>query len=231
MATATPTVVHYPSGDARPIAETWLHVRAIMWLHQALEDFFQNRPDVFIASDISWYWQEGNPSACVSPDVMVVPGVCPRDPRERRNFFSWAEGGAVPAVVFEVASQNTWREDLDEKFDRYEQLGVREYFLFDPEGLYLLPPLQGHRLSGAAYRRLRTNEMQSELGFGLRAEGSTLRLFDGRTGRPIPTRAEAVEAERDRADTEKLRADALESEVDRLKALLEKYTRANGGGS
>ena len=40
MATATPTVVHYPSGDGKPMAETWLHVRAIMWLHQALEDFF-----------------------------------------------------------------------------------------------------------------------------------------------------------------------------------------------
>ena len=89
---------------------------------------------MFIASDIFWYWEEGNPSACISPDVMVVPGVRPRDPRERRSFFSWEEGGAVPAVVFEMASRSTWREDVDEKFDRYEQLGVREYFLFDPEG-------------------------------------------------------------------------------------------------
>jgi Uma2 family endonuclease len=238
MATATPTVVHYPGEDGKPRAETWLHVRAIMLLHQALEDFFHGRPDVFVASDIFWYWEEGNPAACVSPDVMVVPGVGPRDPRDRRGFFAWDEGGATPAAVFEMVSRSTWREDLDEKYDRYEQLGVKEYFLFDPEGLQLVPPLQGYRLSGKAYRRLRTNELQSELGFGLRAEDSMLRLFDARTGRLIPTRAEAVEVERDRADTAQLRAaaeqqraDAMEVEVERLKALVRKSGGETGGGA
>src|SRR5689334_24504147 len=92
MATAASTsTIIYPSGDGKPMAETWLHVRAIMWLHQALEAFFQGRPDVFIASDIFWYWEEGNPSARIAPDVMVVPGVQPRDPRERRSLFSWKE--------------------------------------------------------------------------------------------------------------------------------------------
>jgi len=53
MATGTPTVgIEYPSGDGKPMAETWLHIRAIMWLHQALEDFFRDRPDAFIASDL-----------------------------------------------------------------------------------------------------------------------------------------------------------------------------------
>jgi hypothetical protein len=58
-----------------------------------------------------------------------------------------------------------------------------------------------------------------------------LRLVDARTGHSIPTRAEAVEVERDRADTEKLRADALESEVERLKALLHKHGEPNGSGT
>lgn len=231
MATGTTTgAVVYPSGDGKPMAETWLHVRAIMWLHQALEDFFRDRPDVFIASDIFWYWEEGNPAARVSPDVMVVPGIRPREPREWRSFFSWQEGGTVPAVVFEMASAGTWREDLDDKYDRYEQLGVREYFLFDPEGVHLVPRLQGYRLTGTAYRRLRQSELGSELGFGLRAEGTMLRILDGRTGQPIPTRAEAVSAERDRADNEKLRADALADEVERLKAMLRKHGDVNGNG-
>src|ERR1700722_1783804 len=109
--TLTPTIA-YPSGDGKPMAETWLHVRAIMLLHQALEDFFRDRSDVFIASDLFWYWEEGKPASCLAPDVMVVLGVQPRDPRERRSFFSWKEGGAIPAVVFEMASENTWREDV-----------------------------------------------------------------------------------------------------------------------
>lgn len=231
MATAQPTtVVDYPSGDGKPMAETWLQVRAIMLLHQALEDFFHGRPDVFIASDIFWYWEEGNPKACVAPDVMVVPGVQPRDPRERCSFLSWNEEGAIPAVVFEMASRSTVNEDLGEKFWRYEELGVKEYFLFDPEAAHLVPVLQGFRLSGSSYRRLiQTNdELDSELGFRVRSEGTMLRLVYARTGHPILTRAEAVEVERDRADTEKLRADALESEVDRLKALLHKHGEQNG---
>jgi len=235
MAIATPTTaIQYPSGDGKPTAETWLHVRAIMLLHQALEDFFHGRQDTFIASDIFWYWEEGNPKACIAPDVMVVPGVRERDPRERRSFFSWEEGGAVPAIVFEMASQNTWREDFDDKYDRYEELGVREYFLFDPEGQYLVPQLQGYRLSGKAYRRLRQTELVSELGFGLRVEDTVLRLFDGRTGQPIPTRlerAERADIELLRANAERERADALAAEVERLKALLRKHGEPNGSGT
>jgi Uma2 family endonuclease len=241
--TKTPPI-EYPSGDGQPMAETWLHVQAIMWLHQALEDFFrsQHQPETFVASDLFWYWQEGNPALKVAPDVMVIPGV---GVHPRRSFFSWEENGAIPAVVFEMASENTWREDLDDKYDRYEQLGVREYFLFDPEGLYLVPRLQGYRLNGTAYRRLRQTELTSELGFGLRAEDTMLRLIDLRTGQPIPTRAEAVEAERQRADTEKFRADAekeradaekeradvLQAELDRLRAQLKAPGDTNGSGS
>ncbi|QJW94113.1 hypothetical protein FTUN_1632 [Frigoriglobus tundricola] len=209
--------IEYPSGDGQPLAETWLHVQAIMPLHQALEDFFRDRSDVFVASDLFWYRQEGS-SQKVAPDVMVVPGV---GARPRRSFFSWEENGAGPAVVFEMASENTWRDDLDDKYDQYERLGVREYFLFDPEGLYLVPRLQGYRLNGTAYRRLRGAELTSELGFGLRAEDTIVRLIDLKTGRPIPTRAEAVEAERKRAD-------ALQMEVERLRARLQQLGRSNG---
>jgi Uma2 family endonuclease len=252
--TKTPPI-EYPSGDGKPMAETWLHVRAIMWLHQALEDFFQDRPDVFIASDLFWYWQEGNPSLKVAPDVMVVPGV---GIRPRRSFFSWDEN-AIPAVVFEMASESTWREDVDEKYDRYEQLGVREYFLFDPEGLYLVPRLQGYRLRGNTYRRLRQTELTSELGFGLRAEDTMLRLIDLKKGQPIPTRTEAAEAAeraaeaarraaetarqaaesaqqaataaRREAEAEKTRADALQAEVERLRAQIRTTDEVSGGGA
>jgi Uma2 family endonuclease len=215
--------IEYPSSDGKPMAETWLHIRAIMLLHQALEDFFRDRPDAFIASDQFWYWEEGNKSACIAPDVMVVLGVPQRDPRERSSFFSWEEGGAIPSVVFEMASKSTWREDLDEKYDRYESLGVREYFLFDPERLHLVPILQGYRLQGTAYRRMHSSALESELGFGLRAEDTMIRLIDLRTQKPIPTRAEAVEAARKEAEAAQNKATSLQSEVERLKALLKGY--------
>jgi Uma2 family endonuclease len=238
MATVTPmSVDDAPARDGRPDAGAWLHVRAVMLLHQALEDFFEDRPDVFVASDLTWYLDDADPPAAVTPDVMVIPTLGPRDPRQRRSFRSREEGGAVPAAVFEVVSQDSWREDLEEKFERYERLGVREYFLYDPEGASLVPRLQGHRLAAGAYRRLKQSELESELGFGLRVEDTMLRLVNTRTGRPVYTRAEAVAVERDRADNallraaaEQQRADALQAEVDRLRALLDRYGHREGTG-
>jgi Uma2 family endonuclease len=196
------------------MAETPLHVEAIMLLYQALQDFFRDRADVWIAADVFWYWEEGNPNARRAPDVMVVTGVN-RD-TVRRSFFSWREGGAVPAVIFEMASQNTWREDLEEKFDQYEALGVREYFVYDPEEQYLRPPLQGFRLHSGVYRRIRPEEngsLTSDLGFRLRGEGPVPRVIDGRTGQPVLTRQE-------RAEQEHQRAERLEAELQRLRQKL-----------
>lgn len=253
MATETTVAeIDYPSGDGKPMAETGLHVRANMLLHQALEDFFHGRPDVFIDSGIFWFWEEGNPDARVAPDVMVATGLAPREPRERRSLFSRQEGGKIPSVVFEMVSKSTWREDVEEKHDRYESLGVREYFLFDPEGLYLVPSLQGYRLRGSTYRRIRSDRMESELGFGMRVEDLMLRLIDLQTGQLIPTRVEAVAAGRqlserlkseaahadERAEALRLKATAaqlragcsLQSEVERSQALLKNYGHANGKG-
>jgi Uma2 family endonuclease len=222
-AISSPRKVEYPESDGQPMAETPTHLNAIVLLHQALVDFFQNRSDVFIASDIFWYWKEGDPNARISPDVMVAVGVPDRLLAERSSFFTWEENGVTPSVVFEMASRSTWREDLGEKYWRYEELGVREYFLFDPLAEHLVPSLQGFRLNRSAYRRLLSDDdvLSSELGFKLRPEGTMLRLFDGRTGELIPTREERAERERLRADAEKQRADALQAELDRLKAQLQ----------
>ena len=229
----------YPESDGKPMAETGIHVRAIELLHQALDDFFADRPDVFIAADMFWYFEEGVVQA-TAPDVMVVPGV---GNHERRSFFTWEENGAVPAVVFEMASKGTVSEDLNKKFYLYEARGVREYFIFDPEAKYLRPFLQGFRLNGAGvYQRLKAAErsLASELGFRVRREGTMLRLIDAKTNLPVPTRSERADAEmhradaeqrradaeQQRADAEHRRADALALEIERLKALL-----AQAGGS
>ena len=48
-------------------------------------------------------------------------------------------------MVFEITSRGTRLEDLGTKRALYAMLGVREYFLYDPLGEYLQPPLQGYR--------------------------------------------------------------------------------------
>jgi len=194
----------YPSEDREPVGETDWHMMALIWLREALEDHFAGREDVKVASDMFLYYVEGDPSACKAPDVMVIPGV---NKRLRRTFKTWVEK-ALPSAIIEIASERTWQEDIGDKCTLYAQLGVPDYFVFDPEGSYLRPPLQGFRRKGQKYVRLAVGAEGSltskELGLRLIAEGPMLRLIDPQTGQPIPTRKERI--------------DALAAEVARLQA-------------
>src|SRR5580765_413986 len=134
----------YPSGDGKPMAETPVHVVAIMLLFQALEDFVADKIDIYVAANMFWYYQKGNPKARRAPDVMVIKGV---GRRERKSFFSWMENGAIPNVIVEVVSPKKKRSDLKVKPPLYAKLGVREYFCFDPTAMPPTPALRGWRVN------------------------------------------------------------------------------------
>jgi Uma2 family endonuclease len=243
----------YPSSDGEPMAETGIHVMTILMLFQALEDFFRDRRDVYLAANQFWYWEEGNPTARRSPDVMVVPGI---GNRFRDSLMSWREGGAVPSVIFEITSKSTWRIDIKDKFPVYEKLGVNEYFIFDPIDRCLRPRLQGYRLNRKKHRKMRQSadgSLESQHGFRVRPEGTFLRLAFAATGETILTRAEQVEQaelaaeqaqakleseraarkeeqaraeeQRVQAEEERARADRLQAELERLKRQIHEYKR------
>ena len=48
-------------------------------------------------------------------------------------------------MVFEIASDSTFENDLGGKRLDYERLGVEEYYLLDPERAYLPSPLMAFR--------------------------------------------------------------------------------------
>jgi Uma2 family endonuclease len=219
MAT-TEVKIEYPSSDGEPMAETTIHARAMVLLQEALEDFFRPRTDVFIPIDLFWYYDTKGSDAKVAPDVMVFLGIANHD---RRKFEAWVENGAIPSIIIEVTSKDTKDDDEVDKYWLYEELGVQEYFLFDPEQHSKRTALQGYRLNGTAYRRLRPQNgiITSQFGFHLQPEGTMVRLTDATTGAKIPTRLEAIEAE-------KSRADKLQSEVERFQAMLQKFGHANG---
>jgi Uma2 family endonuclease len=208
----------YPDSDVEPMGETDLHMVALILLRQALEDLCAGHPDRYVASDLFLYYERGNPAARKAPDVMVFRGVANRP---RRSFKTWVEN-AHPWVIFEIASEATWREDVREKATLYAQLGVVEYFVFDPEGAYLQPPLQGFRLRDqGAYVSLgeaaEGGLISVELGLRLVAEGSMLRLIERATGKPVLTRQEQTEQEKLRAEQEKQRADQAEQRAEQEK--------------
>jgi Uma2 family endonuclease len=192
-----PKEVIYPESDGKPMAETDIHIDQIIDLRKALQAYYRDNPMVYVSGNIFIYYLENDTREQVSPDLFVVKGV----PKHRRRYYQvWVEGKA-PDFVLEVTSKNTKADDLNYKYELYEQiLKVPEYFLFDPAGKYLHPPLQGHRLVSGIYSpiveiagRLRSEELELELHVehGLLEEipESTwvLRIYDPLTGEMLLT--------------------------------------------
>jgi Uma2 family endonuclease len=178
-------IIEYPESDGKPVGETDVHRREILHTIETLERHFRDAPDIYVSGNLMFYYEEGNPSAVVSPDVFVVKGV-----RKglRRTYKLWEEGVA-PCVVIEMTSRSTRLEDKGDKRALYALLGVREYFLFDPLGEYLKPPLQGFTLVDGEYAALPFESdggiISRELGLKLYRDETVLRLFDLASGREV----------------------------------------------
>jgi Uma2 family endonuclease len=182
--TATQPIT-YPETDGKPMGETDVHIDALIYLREALKDYFRDTPQVYVTGNMLFYYEEGNPAACVAPDVFVVQGVAKQ---ERRIYKLWEEG-QPPAVVFEITSRSTRLEDQGTKRALYAILGVKEYFLYDPLGEYLRPPLQGYRLQDGEYERML---LQSPDHLASQVLDLELQLVDGRLYLVRPTSGEQL---------------------------------------
>jgi Uma2 family endonuclease len=204
-AASTMAAIVYPERDGKPMGETDVHIDAMIYLREALKYHFRQAPEVYVAGNLLVYYEENNPTASIAPDVLVVHGV---SKHQRRTYKLWEEG-QPPTVVFEVTSRSSRLEDLGTKRALYAMLGVREYFVYDPLGEYLRPPLQGYRLEGSDYQHLQptgSGQLTSQaLGVDLRLEAGRLRLFDTTTGERLLTYEEA-HAARQRAQEQAAQA-------------------------
>ena len=186
----------YPETDGKPMAETDPHRKEMIAAIEALADYFRDAPDVYVSGNLLLYYEEGNKDASVAPDVFVVKGV----PRGDRRIYKLWEEGKAPDVVIEMTSRRTRLQDLGTKRALYAWMGVREYFLYDPLGEYLEPPLQGYRLAERDYEWIEPVAegvlYSEELGLDLRLEDGRLRLADPMTGEQLLTPTEAQKARR-----------------------------------
>ncbi len=203
--------IDYPESDGTPMGETDTHRDAMVALIEALKDRFRDDLNVYISGNLFVYYEKGKPSAVFAPDAFVVFGV-PK--HERRTYKLWQENGKAPDVVFEVSSESTSLEDEGSKKVICRRLGVREYFLYDPEQAYLQPPLQGFRLVNGRYQPITPDNkgLYSELlDLYLYLEGKKLRLQDAQTGELLLTPAEAQAARREaKAEVARLQAELEE---------------------
>jgi Uma2 family endonuclease len=161
-------------------------------LIKGLGNFFKDQDDIYVSGNLLMYYKEGDPKKSISPDCFVVKGV----PKMRRRTYKVWEEGKAPDVVIEVTSKKTQKNDLQRKMETYQNiLKIKEYFLFDPLGEYLEPPLQGYRLTGEKYEPIelvKNRLLSAELGIEFERKQGFVELYLADSGLKILTLEEAV---------------------------------------
>jgi Uma2 family endonuclease len=214
----------YPSSDGEPLAESYDHLCAIIAILEVLKVYLGGQQATVLANQFLYYVQ-GSPKQRVAPDVMVIFNV---EPGGRDNYKIWEEG-EVPSVVFEVTSPSTRSQDEQEKKTLYQELGISEYWQFDPRNEWIPRQLRGYRLQASGGYELIEDSCSRCLNLRLAVEGKLLifyRLDNGdrllppgelagalqgeRASRQEAEQERAVEAQR--ASLEAQRADRAEQE-------------------
>ena len=130
-----PPEIVYPSSDGKPMAESYQQARWITLLYGNLCAQYRDRDDVVVAADNFWYPVEGEPQTVFAPDVYVVFG---RPKHDRGSYMQWLEGDVPLTVVFEILSRVNTTQEMAKKFDFYDEHGVKEYYVYDPDRNKLL---------------------------------------------------------------------------------------------
>ncbi len=219
----TETADLYPESDGKPMADTDLHIRWIIWLRQVLEGHFAQKPEVYISGNIMMYDIEGPLRTAVSPDILVSFGI---GQKHRRTYKVWEEGKA-PDFVMEFSSRRTYRNDLEGKVAHYAAMGIPEYFLYDVDRRYLPTPLMGFRLVEGAYIEVSPDVdggLRSEvlkLNFHLRDNG--LGVYAPDAGEWLQTPADAAKARAEQAET---RAEQAETRAEQAETRVQHEAEA-----
>ncbi|MCY4013988.1 MAG: Uma2 family endonuclease [Gammaproteobacteria bacterium] len=192
-----------------------------------------------VASDVGLYPRpEDRFGRPLAPDILVsltagdidAPGTPPAP--DRMSYKLWQE--PVPDLVIEIVSFGSGERDTVDKPNRYEAIGIPEYWIFDPERHRIAHGLGGRLLANGVYAAASPVPPAADevpvpagavpywsavLGLYLYADGKSLRLHDPATGRinNVEEEIAAREAAETRAARATARADALEAELKALR--------------
>ncbi|WP_103670450.1 Uma2 family endonuclease [Pseudanabaena sp. BC1403] len=138
-----------PLEDFEPMPEGDKQRRNLSYATEALKLWFEQLPDVYVSGNLFIRYEEDGAEKRIAPDIFVVFGTSKED---RVSYTVWEEDGKVPDFVLEITSKGTVTKDRKENPLIYRDLGVKEYFQYDPSGISLKPDsLQGVRLENDKY--------------------------------------------------------------------------------
>ena len=223
------TEIIYPDSDGEPMAESDSARDYLIYGVDSLKIHFKKRTDVYVSGNLFIYYEKEHPKSVISPDVFVVFGVANK---QRVSYKTWEENHKVPGFVLEITSATTKKVDQEDKPVKYANLGVNEYFQYDPTGDYLKPILQGSKLVNGIYEKLPLIQLESGdlmifsevLGLELRVTQGELRFYDPVTGKKLLS-TEERELERVRSDLARQMAedDKRIAEAQKHRVELEKH--------
>ena len=214
-------VERLPYTDDQPLPDGRVQQGPLEYSRGALRLYLTaKRDDVAVDGDMFVYYigrdECGEPArAVIAPDVFVVFGV-PDDPK-RSRYVLYDEPDANIRFVLEIASPSTRSRDHGRKKDIYAQLGVDEYFLFDPPTRRRPARVLGLTLDDGVYHAMPQSVLpnghrgvKSEvLDLAAYCRDGELRWFDQAAGRDLADLRMSVQREREALQgAEKARQDA-----------------------
>ena len=212
-----------PEEDEVPL-ENHYHRLQINLLHELTYQLFKNRTDFYCGGNMFLYYDLKQAEKVIQfvqgqrrrapykgPDFFVVLGGVDGT-KDRKRWVVWHEGGRYPDVIIEITSPSTKSKDTKDNLLLYSKVfRTREYYWYD-EGS---GELVGYRLQGDEYVPIVPSArgwLWSEvLGVWLGVSDAPflgwryrwLRFYR-EDGSLVPTNAELAEAERQRAEQERL---------------------------
>ena len=175
-------------------------------------------PDTFMSGMVSIPYKVPNDTARFAPEFFIafdVPDVNIR--QDSPNFFIWRLG-KTPDFVIDIASPSTAANELGHKRDMYAELGITEYWRFDPTGGdFYGQPLAGERLVDGEYQpyEMLVDDDGSVIGYSelldlsFYWDGDEFDVLDPETGKTI----DKYEVEREARQAERLEFEAREREL------------------
>jgi Uma2 family endonuclease len=183
----------------------------------SLEDWYIARNFLLIKANVGQ----------AAPDVAFHRGYTNQQQQQERPK-SWRidpPKRPAPPVVFEISSEATWAKDLGEKLYLYGQMGIQEYFAYDPDTPRNWTG-RTERLLGWRYQKGQPQALipddrgwlwSAELNSWLAPDNQNLKLYDP-DGQLRLSEAQAAKAEEAAKETERQRADAIQAEFEAFKA-------------
>ena len=136
---------------------------AIEYVSMAVRYILRGEGTVFIGSNIPLRTNRRNRREHEAPDYYLTRGVDVASIRGETAYNLW-EVGKPPEWALEVASPSTYERDLYEKPDRYAEIGIGEYWMFDPTGGELYgEALMGFELADGGYEPVETGRNEHGL--------------------------------------------------------------------